>query len=402
MKQSRGSESSDCGDNPKAPTDPPGGPTYNYVSCHNLTADQIAENLHSMANGYLTNQVINQTGLTGAFDFDLKWTSRGNLAKQGSDGITIFDAVDKLGLKLEAKTAQLPVIVVDKVDEKPTPNAPGLDKALPPPPPAEFDVVVLKPSKPDARLGADFTANQIKASGLTVKFMIAYAWQLNANDDDLIQNAPKWLSQDKWDLLAKAAPEAQSIGPDGKPQLDEDLLPHMVQALLADRFQMKYHMEDRTIEAFTLVAANPHMTKADPINRTGCKEGPGPDGKDPRIANPILGRLIHCQNMTMAQLADQLPNLANGYVFTPVLDSTGLKDAYDFTLSFSTAGQLRSAAPPPAGTQPSSDPNAAVDPTGGLSLPDAIYKQLGVKMIKEKRPSPVLVIDHIEEKPTDN
>jgi uncharacterized protein (TIGR03435 family) len=104
----------------------------------------------------------------------------------------------------------------------------------------------------------------------------------------------------------------------------------------------------------------------------------------------------------MAQLADQLPNLANGYIFTPVLDNTGLKDAYDFTLSFSAAGQLRSTPPPTTGVQPSNDPNAAADPNGALSLPDAMAKQLGVKLVKEKRPSPVLVIDHIEETPTPN
>jgi uncharacterized protein (TIGR03435 family) len=231
-------------------------------------------------------------------------------------------------------------------------------------------------------MGADFSPNQVKATGVTVKFMIAYAWQLNPGDDDLIQNAPKWLGDDKWDLLAKSSPEAQSIGPDGKPQFDFDMLPHMVQTMLVDRFQFKYHMEDRTIDAFTLVAANPHMQKADPLNRTGCKEGPGPDGKDPRIANPILGRLIHCQNMTMAQLADQLPRLANGYVFTPVLDNTHLSGAYDFTLSFSMAGQLRASAPPPTGAQPSNDPNTAAEPNGALSLPDAMARQLGVKLVK--------------------
>jgi uncharacterized protein (TIGR03435 family) len=164
-------------------------------------------------------------------------------------------------------------------------------------------------------------------------------------------------------------------------------------------------MEDRTIDAFTLVAANPHMQKADPLNRTGCKEGPGPDGKDPRIANPILGRLLSCRNMTMAQLADQLPSLAGGYIFTPVLDNTHLTGAYDFTLSFSTAGQLHSAAPPStaAASAPNTgDPNNAAEPNGALSLPEAMAKQLGVKLVKEKRPSPVLVIDHIEEKPTDN
>jgi uncharacterized protein (TIGR03435 family) len=403
LKPADESQSPGCGPNPNAPKDAPGAPSYVYVSCHNLTADKIADNLHDMANGYLTAPVVDQTGLRGVYDFDLKWTNRGSLAGQGAGGISIFDAVDKqLGLKLEAKNAPLPVLIVDKVDEKPTPNAPGLDKVLPPPPPPEFDVVVLTPGKPDDRMGADFTANQVKATGVTVKFMIAYAWQLSFNDDDLIQNAPKWLGDDKWDLVAKAAPEAQTIGPDGKPQFDLDMLPHMVQTMLADRFQLQYHMEDRPIDAFTLVANNPHMQKADPLNRTGCKEGPGPDGKDPRIANPILGRLIHCQNMTMAQLADKLPSLAGGYIFTPVLDSTGLTGAYDFTLSFSMAGQLRAPAPPPTGAQPSNDPNTAAEPNGALSLPDAMARQLGVKLVKEKRPSPVLVIDHISQTPTPN
>jgi len=380
------------------PTDlPPGVPGYYSITCHNQTMAAFSDAIRYYAGLYNLNHVADATGLKSGYDFDLHWTS-----KPSPDGLSIFDAIKtQLGLKLAMEQYPTPVLIVDKVDKTPTPNAPGLDKALPPPPPAEFEVAVLNPSKPDARLQARFTGTQVNATGLTLKFLIAYAWELNPNDDDLIANAPKWLGEDHWDLLAKAAPEAQSIGPDGKPQFDFDLLPHMVQTLLAERFQMKSHLEDRTIDAFSLVAAGPKMKKADPLNRTGCKEGPGDDGKDPRIANPILGRLISCHNMTMAQLADQLPNLAGGYIFTPVLDSTGLKDAYDFTLSFSTAGQLHSAPPP---TSTSSDPNAppTSDPNGGLSLPDAMARQLGVKLVKEKRPSPVLVIDHIEQKPTDN
>jgi uncharacterized protein (TIGR03435 family) len=405
LKPSDGTAASGCGDNPSKPATAPGAVANIYVSCHNLTADQIAENLHDMAGGYLSNQVVNQTGLKGSWDFDLQWTGRGNLAKAGGDGISIFDAVDKqLGLKLEAKTAPLPVLIVDKSDEKPTPNVAGLDTLMPPAPPAEFDVVVLTPSKPDARLGADFTPNQIKATGVTPQFFIAFGWGINPGDDELIQNAPKWLKTDKWDLLGKAAAESQSIGPDGKPQFDFDLLPHMVQTMLAERFGFKYHMEDRVVTAFTLVAAGPHMKKADPFERTGCKEGPGPDGKDPRIANPILGRLIYCRNMSMAQLADQLPSLAGGYIFLPVIDSTGLKDSYDFTLSFSTAGQLQSSAPPSTAAANSTNPadSSVSDPNGGLSLGDALAHQLGIKLVKEKRPSPVLVIDHMDEKPTEN
>jgi uncharacterized protein (TIGR03435 family) len=375
---------------------PPGVPAYYSVTCHNQTTAQLRQILMDFATAYLPKPVIDATGLTGGYDFDLHWTWQPK-----PDGLTIFDAVDKqLGLKFALEQYPTLVLVVDKVDPTPTPNAPGLDKVLAPSPPSDFDVSVLKPSKPDSDTTGRINGNQVDARGFTLKLLISFAWNLNENDDELIQNSPKWLSQDRWDLLAKASPEAQAMGPDGKPQLDFDLLPHMIQTMLAERFGMKYHFEDRTIDAFTLVATSPKMKKADPLGRTGCKEGPGDDGKDPRIANPILGRLLTCRNMTMAQFAEQLPNLANGYVFTPVLDSSGLKDAYDFTLSFSTAGQLHSVPNQPS----SNNPNSAQvsDPNGGLSLPDAMAKQLGVKLIKEKRPSPVLVIDHIEEKPTDN
>jgi uncharacterized protein (TIGR03435 family) len=46
--------------------------------------------------------------------------------------------------------------------------------------------------------------------------------------------------------------------------------------------------------------------------------------------------------------------------------------------------------------------SATSDPNGALSLFEAINKQLGLKLEMQKRPNPVLVIDHIEEKPTDN
>jgi uncharacterized protein (TIGR03435 family) len=37
-----------------------------------------------------------------------------------------------------------------------------------------------------------------------------------------------------------------------------------------------------------------------------------------------------------------------------------------------------------------------------VSLPDAVSKQMGLKLVKEVRPAPVLVIEHIDEQPTDN
>jgi uncharacterized protein (TIGR03435 family) len=378
---------------------PPGTPAYYSVSGHNRAMAQLAAMLAQSASPYLPKPVVDATGLKGGWDFDLKWTWN-----PSPDGLSIFDALSRqLGLKLSLEQYPTPVVIVDSANQKPTPNPPGIDKALPPPPPAEFEVVVLKPSKPGAQMSAHITGDQITATAVTLKFFVDFAYNINENDSDLIVNAPKFFDHDHWDLLAKAAPEALATGPDGKPRFDFDLLPHMVQTMLNERFQMKSHLEDRTIDAFTLVAANPKMKKADPLNRSGCKEGPGPDGKDPRIANPILGRLLTCLNMTMAEFAQELPDLANGYVFTPLLDATGLTGAYDFTLSFSTAGALHSSTPPPpTGSNESASATTQSDPNGGLSLQDAIARQLGIKLEKRKRPIPVLVIDHIEQQPTEN
>jgi uncharacterized protein (TIGR03435 family) len=45
---------------------------------------------------------------------------------------------------------------------------------------------------------------------------------------------------------------------------------------------------------------------------------------------------------------------------------------------------------------------AAPDPNGAISLCEALEKQLGLKLETQKSPMPVLVVDHVEQKPTDN
>jgi len=221
----------------------------------------------------------------------------------------------------------------------------------------------------------------------------------------VLAGAPKWLDSDRFDILAKAVSDAP--GGDG-PRIEIEDLRQMLQALLIDRFKMKTHMEDRPVSAYTLIAVNPKLRKADPLSRTRCKEGPGPDGKDPRVATPVLNRLLSCQNMTMGQIGDELQRVAGGYIYGPVLDGTGIKGSWDFTLSFSSADQTKAraaggggAAGGGAGGSSSSD-GAASDPSGALTLFDAVSRQLGLKLEKQRRPAPVLVIDHIEEKPTEN
>ena len=117
-------------------------------------------------------------------------------------------------------------------------------------------------------------------------------------------------------------------------------------------------MEDRPVNAYTLTAPNPKLKKADPASRTRCTEGPGPDGKDPRLTSPVLNRLLTCQNMTMDQIAEQLQQVAAGYIYNPVLNATNLPGSWDFTLSFSSAGQLL----PNTNNNTNSEPNGSALP----------------------------------------
>ena len=103
----------------------------------------------------------------------------------------------------------------------------------------------------------------------------------------------------------------------------------------------------------------------------------------------------------MTQFAEDLRRIAGGYIRVPVEDKTGLEGAYDFTLTFSPIGMLNAGRGRGGDGGPAPGPEAS-DPTGALSLPDAINRQLGLKLEMRKRPMPVLVIDSMQEKPTDN
>ena len=77
-----------------------------------VTMALLAQNLAGPAGRV----VLDRTGLSGAFDVDLEWTPA------QADGISIFTAVqDQLGLKLEATTGPLDVLVIDRA-EPPTPD----------------------------------------------------------------------------------------------------------------------------------------------------------------------------------------------------------------------------------------------------------------------------------------
>ena len=399
--------SSDEGEFKCSPTVDPPHPTPGSViqitvQCKNMTMDQFAERFQEMAGGYLDKPVVNSTGLTGQYDLTVHWTARQSLPRAGADGISFFDAVDKqLGLKLTLETAPRPALIVDSAKETPTPNAPDLAKVLPPLPPAQFEVATIKPSAPDEAESGRIAGDEVNIHGFPLKMLIYIVWDLDPNDKGEIVGAPKWLDSDKIDVQAKvaAANLAEGSRKEEAP-ISFDDLKEMLKALLIDRFEMKVHTENQLVDAYDLVAVKPKLTPADPSTRTNCHSGPGPDGKDPRTAHPIFNMLVTCQNVTMAQAGERFPSFAAYYLYYPAVDKTGLKGGWDFTLNWSSGDnmpgfQAGGGTPPPNGDKPS-------DPNGALSFYDAVSQELGLKLVKVKRPEPVLVIDHIDEQPTPN
>jgi uncharacterized protein (TIGR03435 family) len=390
---------------------PPGGgpiqvPVFVYT-CRNSTMTAFAGSLLNApaAGQYLNNQlVVDQTDLKGSYDFTLRYTPKipAGMSTIGEQ-IPLFDAVEKqLGLKLDLTTTPMPVIVVDSVNQKPAENSPETAKSFPPQP-TEFEVASLKPSAPNSPpRQPDIKNGRLYLPGISLQNLILVAWEING--PDFLVGAPKWLNDDKYDILAKA-PEGVAIG-DLTPSrnavpVNIDALRPMLRALIVERFQLAAHMEDRPMNAYTLLANKPRLKKADPTSRTRWHEGAAPDSKGDKNANAALGRLVTCQNVTMAQFAEMLPNIAPGYLRTNVVDATGMEGGFDFTFSFSPAGATQV----PRGSTAegsSASEGAAADPSGGITLFDALNKQLGLKLDTVKRPVQVLVIDKVERKASEN
>jgi uncharacterized protein (TIGR03435 family) len=107
---------------------------------------------------------------------------------------------------------------------------------------------------------------------------------------------------------------------------------------------------------------------------------------------------MDARGMTMKDLAE---GLLSRILDRPVQDKTGLAGMFDFHLEFTPdeATPLGANTPPPSATDPGR-PAPSGDPTG-LSVFAAVEEQLGLKLVRDKGTTQVVVIDHAE-KPTAN
>jgi uncharacterized protein (TIGR03435 family) len=186
---------------------------------------------------------------------------------------------------------------------------------------------------------------------------------MNLLGGELIVGGPSWIDSDRFDVVAKAPPDASP-----------DTVRSMLQSVLADRFHLVFHREARPLRAYALKASDHiKLQRSSPGKDSGCGPGDGVPG------------LIHrvCHNMTMAALAAALPGLASYYVDLPVVDRTGLDGAYDFHLDWAPIHRAEDevGGPPVIGD--------------GATMFDAIGR-LGLKLEEGRYPVTVVAIDRVE------
>jgi bla regulator protein BlaR1 len=168
------------------------------------------------------------------------------------------------------------------------------------------------------------------------------------------------------------------------PRLIQPEIRNQLQALLTERFKLVLHHDSKVLPSYVLVVGE-NGSKLQPTKYADYPDtAKGPDGKGiHRMMMMQQGgqvRAIGAQKSSMAELTRQL----SMQLGKNVVDKTGLTGQYDFNLQWSEA----------AATSDGASKDAA--PAAGPSLFDAIQEQLGLKLVPQKGPEDVLVIDHVE------
>jgi len=206
-----------------------------------------------------------------------------------------------------------------------------------------------------------------------------------------VLGGPSWIDSERFDIDAKAATEFQPTP--GGPSREMIL---MLRSLLEERFKLKTHRETRDLPVYELVLARadgslgPGLHKSDfdceayiAARRGGA---PPPPQRGPMDPPPCALMAGPARTIAGAASMPQITAHLTVRMERPVIDKTGLKDRFDFNLTF-TPEQMPTAAPPPG--VPPIDPN-------GPSIFIALQEQLGLKLEPAKAPMDVVVIDSIE------
>jgi uncharacterized protein (TIGR03435 family) len=363
----------------------------NILTCTSETLAQFVKNF----GGVYPRLLVDHTGFTKSYDFTMRMTF--GQIRTRDDYVRMYtDAFKQLGLAVTEGEVPQPAMVIDSVD-RPTPTPPEIAKQIPPLPELEFDVATIKPAaedEPQDRMM--FRGSQITFGAFNMQGLLTRAFQLKTGAT--MGDAINTLSKQRYTVLVKLPPDVDARAA----YQDEDVIDNMLLKLLVDRFGLKYHWGTQTRDGFVLLPGTPKMKKADPNSRSFCKYGPPPGEKDVRSSpDSPFDNESYCQNVTMDQFADMVQAVAGVEVKNRVANKTGLAGAYDLTLYFTSGHKLRAdAAAADAAAKEAGQASAA--PVGGISVNDAFRKELGLRLEVQPGVYPTLIIDHIEQTPTEN
>jgi|KBSMisStaDraftv2_1062788.scaffolds.fasta_scaffold02451_5 uncharacterized protein (TIGR03435 family) len=216
---------------------------------------------------------------------------------------------------------------------------------------ASFDVASIKPAVPDTygSSGEDGRNGLLKVYNVSLRRCIKYAYKI---PETQVIGGPKWADDRRYDITARA----------DRPATEPELL-KMLQPLLADRFKLVLHRESRTIPGYVLIAVNGGIkAQASSSVTSGANGGRG---------------RIDTVGTTVSEMVIRLSELLQ----RPVVDRTGDTRRFDFHLRWTPDAA-------PSGVEPAA--------TEGPSLSTALEEQLGLKLVSQRVPADVLVIDHAD------
>jgi uncharacterized protein (TIGR03435 family) len=237
-----------------------------------------------------------------------------------------------------------------------------------------FEVATVKPTGPDpkGRYIRMQSVHQFEAKNHALKTLIAAAYNLSPQ---AISGGPAWVESDHYDILAKTPNEA-------RPNLDEQM--SMLRKLLAERFKLTFHREQKELSIYALTVAK----KGSKLQESTASAEPHPEGPPPLVfvISPQAVRLP-ARSASIAELASVLQRAA---LDRPVVDRTGLSARYDFDLEWA-----------PDETQFGGVLGKGPDDSVKPDLFAALQQQLGLKLEAIRGPVDALVIDHAE-RPSEN
>jgi len=235
-----------------------------------------------------------------------------------------------------------------------------------------------------------FSNIQITPDGLSVTnsqlwLLIRVAFGAEFFSDGQIFGEPSWSHSERYDIAGKVSDvdvgKLRNLNHDQERRMTQAML----QEVLVERFHMKFHQENRDAPIYVLVVAKggPKLKETTPGD-SYSKGLLGPAGSKVGAGFLNVGRdHISGQGLSLEELAKALSGANTGRV---VIDKTGLRGKYDFTLNWS----------PDQGVPPPGLDGGAPASASGPSIFTAIQEQLGLRLEPTKGPVKTLVIEHIE------